>query len=70
VRDARSFPFPAPTGTTAVANNPDYAKLFGAGSLAVGIAVVVLISFLRKLITNKAEILPEELAKATVIPVA
>ena len=37
---------PEPTGTTAVATNPGYAKLFaelGAGSLAVGIAFVVLI---------------------------
>jgi POT family proton-dependent oligopeptide transporter len=45
---------PEPTGTTAVATNPGYAKL-GAGSLAVGIALVVLIPFLRKLITDKAE---------------
>jgi POT family proton-dependent oligopeptide transporter len=38
-----------------------YAKLFaelGAGSLAVGIALVVLIPFLRKLITDKAEAAP------------
>jgi MFS family permease len=37
---------PEPTGTTAVATNPEYAKLFaelGFGSLAVGIALVVLI---------------------------
>jgi hypothetical protein len=37
---------PEPTGTTAVATNPEYAKLFaelGAGSLAVGTALVVLI---------------------------
>jgi proton-dependent oligopeptide transporter, POT family len=49
---------PNPTGTTAVATNPEYAKLFaelGAGSLAVGIALVMLIPFLRKLITDKAE---------------
>ena len=49
---------PEPTGTTAVATNPEYAKLFaelGVGSLAVGIALVVLIPFLRKLITDKAE---------------
>src|SRR5438094_4543274 len=62
---------PEPTGTTAVAANPGYAKLFaelGAGSLAVGIALVVLISFLRKLITDKAETLPIE--AATVVPVA
>ena len=49
---------PEPTGTTAVATNPAYAKLFaelGLGSLAVGIVLVVLIPFLRKLITDKAE---------------
>ena len=42
---------PNPIGTTAVATNPGYAKLFaelGAGSLVVGIALVVLIPFLRK----------------------
>ena len=52
---------PEPTGTTAVATNPGYARLFaelGAGSLAVGIALVVLIPFLRKLITDKAETAP------------
>ena len=48
---------PNPTGTTAVATNAGYAKLFtelGLVSLAVGIALVVLIPFLRKLITDKA----------------
>ena len=62
---------PEPTGTTAVATNPGYAKLFaelGAGSLAVGIVLVVLIPFLRKLITDKAETRPIE--AATVVPVA
>jgi POT family proton-dependent oligopeptide transporter len=52
---------PEPTGTTAIAANPGYAKLFaelGAGSLAVGIVLVVLIPFLRKLITDKAETIP------------
>src|SRR2546426_604013 len=62
---------PEPTGTTAVAANPGYAKLFaelGAGTLAVGVALVVLIPFLRKLITDKAETAPVE--AATVVPVA
>src|SRR2546421_1727102 len=62
---------PEPAGTTAVATNPEYAKLFaelGLGSLAVGIALVVLIPFLRKLITDKAETPPIE--AATVVPVA
>ena len=63
---------PSRTGTTAVATNPEYVKLFGAlgaGSLVVGVALVVLIPFLRKLITDKAEIPPEEMAMATVVPV-
>src|SRR6058998_1060263 len=63
---------PEPTGTTAVATNPGYARLFaelGAGSLAVGIALVVLIPFLRKLITDKAEVSPDEMETATVVPV-
>lgn len=63
---------PEPTGTTAVATNPDYMKLFaelGLGSLAVGIALVVLIPFLRKLITDKAEVPADELAMTTVVPV-
>src|SRR5437763_16997511 len=64
---------PEPNGTTAVATNPEYVKLFGAlgaGSLVVGVALVVLIPFLRKLITDKAAIPPAELAAATVVPVA
>src|SRR5438132_7898436 len=63
---------PEPTGTTAIATNPGYAKLFaelGAGSLAVGIALVVLIPFLRKLITDKAETAPVEVP-TIVVPVA
>ena len=63
---------PEPTGTTAIATNAGYAKLFaelGTGSLAVGIALVVLIPFLRRLITDKAETLPAEMP-ATVVPVA
>jgi proton-dependent oligopeptide transporter, POT family len=63
---------PDPTGTTAIATNPAYVKLFaelGLGSLAVGIVLVVLISFLRKLITDKAEPPLAEMP-ATVVPVA
>ena len=64
---------PEPTGTTAVATNAGYAKLFaelGLGSLAVGIALVALIPFLRKLITDKAEQAAEEAPPAaTVVPV-
>jgi POT family proton-dependent oligopeptide transporter len=50
---------PEPTGTAVAATNPQYAKLFaelGAGSLVVGIALLVLIPFLRKLITDRAEV--------------
>ncbi|MEO6969267.1 MAG: oligopeptide:H+ symporter [Chthoniobacterales bacterium] len=54
---------PEPKGTTLLASNLQYAKLFGAlgvGSLVVGIALVLLIPFLRKLITDRPEITPEE----------
>ena len=64
---------PEPTGTTALVTNPDYVKLFaalGTGSLVVGIALLVLIPFLRKLITDKAEAATEDMATATVVPVA
>jgi POT family proton-dependent oligopeptide transporter len=62
---------PEPSGTTAVATNPEYVKLFGAlgaGSLVIGVALVLLIPFLRKLITDKAETSPVE-APATVVPI-
>ncbi len=64
---------PNPTGTTAAATNAGYAELFaklGAGTLAVGIALVVLIPLLRKLITDKAEMSPVEMETTTVVPVA
>lgn len=54
---------PEPDATTAAASNPEYARLFamlGWGSLAVGVALVVLIPALRKLITDKAEDAPAE----------
>src|ERR1051326_1461839 len=63
---------PNPTGTTAAATNAGYAQLFaelGAGSLAVGIALLVLIPFLRKLITDKADTAPME-TPVPVVPVA
>jgi hypothetical protein len=62
---------PEPKGTTAVATNPEYVKLFGAlgtGSLVVGVALALLIPFLRRLITDKAEMPPAEVV-ATVVPV-
>ncbi len=62
---------PEPAGSTAVATNAGYANLFaklGLGSLAVGVALVVLIPVLRKLITDKAETIPAE-TPTTVVPV-
>src|SRR5207244_13166936 len=61
---------PEPTGTSIVATNAEYAKLFtelGLGSLAIGIVLVALIPFLRKLITDKAE--TPLIEAATVVPV-
>jgi POT family proton-dependent oligopeptide transporter len=63
---------PEPAGTTALVTNPDYVKLFaalGVGSLVVGLALVVLNPFLRRLITDKAEAADEAMATATVVPV-
>jgi POT family proton-dependent oligopeptide transporter len=63
---------PEPTGSTAVTTNPGYAKLFaelGVGCLVVGVALVVLIPFLRKLITDKAEVAPAAEMTTTVVPV-
>jgi proton-dependent oligopeptide transporter, POT family len=63
---------PNPTGASAIGTNPQYVQLFGAlgvGSLAVGVALALLIPFLRKLITDKAEVQPEAMAEATVVPV-
>ncbi len=63
---------PEPKGATALDTNAGYAKLFaelGAGSLAVGIALVLLIPFLRKLITDKAERVAIEAAPTTAGPV-
>ena len=62
---------PNPTGTTAAVTNPGYAKLFaelGLGSLVVGIALLVLIPLLRKLITDKAEEPVAGEAPTTVVP--
>jgi POT family proton-dependent oligopeptide transporter len=54
---------PEPTGTTAIATNPDYARLFsrlGWGSCIAGLMLVALVRFLRKLIGEAA---PAEVAK-------
>jgi POT family proton-dependent oligopeptide transporter len=48
---------PEPTGTTALATNPDYSRLFsrlGWGSCIAGLALVALVPFLRKLIAEAA----------------
>ncbi len=50
---------PEPSGTTALATNPAYSRLFtqlGGGSLLVGIVLVALIPSLRKLIRSKDEL--------------
>ncbi len=62
---------PNPTGATAASTNPGYIKLFtqlGIITLAVGIGLLVLIPYLRKLITDKAEVAPVEMAETTVVP--
>ena len=54
---------PEPSGTTALATNPAYAQLFarlGMGSVAVGVALVVLIPALRRLITDRKAEAPQE----------
>jgi len=46
---------PEPTGTTAIATNPDYSKLFsrlGWASFVAGVALIALIPLLRRLIQN------------------
>jgi POT family proton-dependent oligopeptide transporter len=46
---------PEPTGTTAIATNPEYSKLFsrlGWGSFIAGVALIALIPLLRKLIQD------------------
>src|SRR5260370_16111279 len=56
---------PQPPGTTPMATNAGYTQLLpdlGTGTLAVGIALVLLVPFLRKLITDKAETPPVEAA--------
>ena len=48
---------PEPSGTTALITNPEYAQLFtrlGWGAVLVGVVLVLLIPFLRRLITDRA----------------
>jgi POT family proton-dependent oligopeptide transporter len=52
---------PEPAGTTAVATNPEYSTLFarlGWGSVAVGVMLVLLIPFLRRLIRDRETVSP------------
>ena len=63
---------PNPVGATPAATNDGYATLFtklGLVTLAVGVGLLVLIPFLRKLITDNAETIPDEVP-TTVVPVA
>ncbi|MFO0724697.1 MAG: oligopeptide:H+ symporter [Myxococcota bacterium] len=58
---------PEPAGSTAVETNPAYVQLFtalGLGSVVVGVALVVLIPTLRRLITDKEEPAPAPPAAA------
>jgi POT family proton-dependent oligopeptide transporter len=55
---------PEPTGNSALATNPAYSSLFsqlGWSTVAVGVLLVVLIPFLRKLIKDKETVADEEL---------
>jgi POT family proton-dependent oligopeptide transporter len=59
---------PEPTGTTAIATNPEYSKLFsrlGWGSFVAGVALVALIPLLRKLIQNSPPPSQQPAAEAT-----
>jgi POT family proton-dependent oligopeptide transporter len=59
---------PEPTGTTAIATNPDYSKLFsrlGWGSFIAGVALIALIPLLRKLIQDSRTRTQEAAEKAS-----
>jgi POT family proton-dependent oligopeptide transporter len=59
---------PEPTGTTAIATNPDYSKLFsrlGWGSFIAGVALVALIPLLRKLIQDSPTRIQEAVEEAS-----
>jgi POT family proton-dependent oligopeptide transporter len=62
---------PEPTGTTAIATNPDYSKLFsrlGWGSFIAGVALIALIPLLRKLIQDSTTRTQEAAEKASTSP--
>ncbi|MFI4941463.1 MAG: hypothetical protein ACHP7O_14130, partial [Burkholderiales bacterium] len=58
---------PEPSASAALSTNPAYSSLFsqlGWGTIGIGVILVVLIPFLRKLIKDKeAPVTPEELVK-------
>lgn len=58
---------PEPTeGGSALTTNPDYAKLFtelGCGALVIGVLLVLLVPFLRKLITESEDATPQPAAE-------
>jgi proton-dependent oligopeptide transporter, POT family len=59
---------PEPTGTTAIATNPEYSKLFsrlGWGSFIAGVAMIALIRLLRKLIQDPPPPTQESAEKAS-----
>jgi POT family proton-dependent oligopeptide transporter len=59
---------PEPSEGSAVTTNPIYSKLFielGCGSLVIGVVLVLLIPFLRRLITDGDEAAPQEPVAAT-----
>jgi POT family proton-dependent oligopeptide transporter len=59
---------PEPTGTTAVATNPEYSKLFsrlGWSSFIAGVALIALIRVLRKLIQDSPRRTPEAAEEAS-----
>jgi len=62
---------PEPAGTTAIATNPEYSKLFsrlGWGSFIAGVALIVLIPLLRKLIKDSPPPAQEAAAEASTSP--
>jgi POT family proton-dependent oligopeptide transporter len=59
---------PEPTGTTAIATNPEYSKLFsrlGWSSFVAGVALIALIRLLRRLIQESPARTPEAAGEAT-----
>lgn len=54
---------PEPSEGSAVVTNPVYARLFvelGVGSIVVGVVLVALIPFLRRLISDAVDVTPQD----------